>query len=111
MGTQKTRRIVLRAEVQGADTRHLEAYVDADGALHIDGQDLGPGTAIVSDDGEYEWFRTIPVSELPRLMELLGGRAGEDIIDVLGRYTGRDSYELERIIREGDIRSKLSVWR
>ena len=29
----------------------LWAHIDAAGALHIDGQDLGPGTEAVSDDG------------------------------------------------------------
>ncbi len=72
-----SRRVVLRSERTRDDTRHLEAYLDTDGALHIDGQDLGPGTAPFSDDGEYEWFRTIPAAEVPRLVELLGGDEGE----------------------------------
>jgi len=111
-GHVSPRRIVLRNERKGNDIRHLEAYLDAEGALHIDGQDLGPGTAPVSDDGEYEWFRTVPASELPRLVELLGGQPGEPILDLLARrYTGRESYELERVISEGGIRSDLSVWR
>lgn len=106
-----SRRVVLRDERSGADTRHLEAYLDEDGNLHIDGHDLGPGTSLVRDDGEYEWFRTIPASELPRLVELLGGSEGDEILDLLARrYTGRASYELERVIRESGIRSELSTW-
>ncbi len=105
------RRVSLRAERNGADSRFLDAWLDDDGALHLDGQDLGPGTAAVSDDGEYEWFRTIPAAELPRLVELLGGEPGEPILDLLARrYTARGSYELERVIRESGIRSGLSVW-
>ena len=105
------RRVSLRAERKGADSRFLDAYLDDDGALHVDGQDLGPGTGGVSSDGEYEWFRTIPASDLPRLVELLGGRPGESILDLLAsRYTGRASYELERVIRESGIRSELGVW-
>lgn len=37
-------RIVLREERQGPDYRYLCAYLDAEGRLHIDGHDLGPGT-------------------------------------------------------------------
>ena len=62
------RKVTLRAERSGTDYRHLEAYVDAAGVLHIDGQDLGPGTSIVSDDGEYEWFETIAAADVPRLI-------------------------------------------
>ena len=106
-----TRKVTLRAERTGADHRHLEAYVDDDGALHVDGQDLGPGTAIVSDDGEYEWFESIDAVHVPRLVVLLGGQLGEDVLDVLERdYTGVGSYELEKRLRESDIPVKRHVW-
>ncbi len=106
-----TRKVTLRAERTGSDYRHLEAYVDEAGHLHIDGQDLGPGTAIVSDDGEYEWFETIDADHLPRLVVLLGGQLGEHILDVLERaYTGVGSYELEKRLRESDIPVTRRVW-
>ena len=58
--------VTLRDERDGADRRHLAAYLDDEGDLHIDGQDLGPGTRMVSEDGEYEWFTTIAAADLPR---------------------------------------------
>jgi hypothetical protein len=98
------RRVTLRNERHGSDARHLWAYVDADGALHIDGQDLGPATAIVSDDGEYEWFTTIRAEHVPEVVRLLGGRAGDDVLALLARdFTDDGSYELERRLRESDI--------
>ena len=104
-------KVSLRAERNGADQRYLDAWLDTAGNLHLDGQDLGPGTAAVSGDGEYEWFRKIPASEVPRLIALLGGEPGDGILDLLeAHYTGRGSYELERVIRDSDIRSELSVW-
>ena len=49
----------------------------------------GLGTAPVSDDGEYEWFETIAAAHLPRLVTLLGGADGENVLDLLARkYTG-----------------------
>lgn len=105
------RKVTLRAERSGADYRHLEAYIDAAGALHIDGQDLGPGTSIVSDDGEYEWFGTIAAADVPRLVALLGGQPGDNVLDLLERdYTGTGSYELEKRLREGDIPVTRHVW-
>lgn len=105
------RKIVLRAEHNGADHRYLEAYVDQHG-LHIDGQDLGPGTAIVSDDGEYEWFSTIAPEHLPRLVALLGGTPGEHVLDILERaWTAPSrSYDLERLLRNSAIPITRTVW-
>jgi hypothetical protein len=94
------RTVSLRAERNGADWRNLDAYIDEAGNLVIDGQDLGPGTAMMSDDGEYEWKYTFPPSSIGPLLAALGGGAGEHILDVLSRrYTGPGSYDLEAVIR------------
>ncbi|MEP7216070.1 MAG: hypothetical protein ABI782_07430 [Anaerolineaceae bacterium] len=100
--------VTLRDEQQGHDRRALWAHVDDAGAHHIDGQDLGPGTASVSSDGEYEWFRTFSAAHLPQVIELLDGRPGEDPLDVPERWIGR-SYELERRLRESTRPSELFV--
>jgi len=103
--------ITLRDEHDGDDHRNLVVYLDELGQLHIDGQDLGPGTAPVSDDGEYEWFQTIAAADIPRLCQLLGGYAGETILAILTRkYTGDRSYELERLLRDSDIPVNRRVW-
>lgn len=100
-----------RDERDDRDRRHLAAYLDERGDLHIDGQDLGPGTSSVSEDGEYEWFRTIAAADLPRLLQLLGADPGETILAVLSRkYTGPGSYELERLLRDNNFPSTLRVW-
>ena len=101
----------LRQEVTGADRRFLDAYLDEAGNLHIDGQDLGPGTSLVSDDGEYEWFQELQAADLPRLVEALGGAPGTPIMTLLEeRYVGAALYELERIVRESGIVVKRQVW-
>jgi hypothetical protein len=105
------RTVTLRDEREGADTRWLGASVDAGGALHIDGHDLGPGTAMVSSDGEYEWFKTVAAADVPRLVTALGGQAGDDVLDLLEReWTGPRSYEFERLLRESDIPVSLFTW-
>jgi hypothetical protein len=105
------RRVTLRDEVYGPDRRSLWAYFDSDGNLRIDGQDLGPKTAMVSEDGEYEWFQTIKKADLPRLRELLGADDREDLLDVLeARWSGSNSYDLERLLRDGDIEVERFVW-
>lgn len=105
------RKITLREEHHGADHRYLTAYVDARG-LHIDGQDLGPGTASVSSDGEYEWYQTILPEHVARVVALLEGAPGEQILDLLERawtQPGR-SYELEKRLRESGIPIQRAVW-
>lgn len=96
-------RVVLRDERAGADSRHLSAYLDAEGNLHIEGQDLGPATRPFGRDDEYEWFERIARSDVPALITLLDGAADEHILDVLKRYTGAASYELERRLRDGNV--------
>ena len=103
--------MTLRQERSGADVRWLGAYVDGDGNLHIDGQDLGPGTAMVSSDGEYEWFETIAAGDVPRVIALLDGEPGTDLLDLLeGHWTGLQSYELERRLRESGIPRNINTW-
>lgn len=104
-------RVVLREEHAGADHRYLRAHLDDRGSLHLDGQDLGPRTRPVSNDGEYEWSRTIDAKHPPALVELLGGEPDSDVLELLeSKYSGEASYELERLIREADIPSELHVW-
>lgn len=97
------RQVVLRDEHDGEDSRSLIAYHDG-GDLRIDGQDLGPSTKIMSPDGEYEWTTTIAAADLPKLVEHLGGQAGEHILDLLERsWTGPRSYDLEPLLRDGYV--------
>jgi len=103
-------KVQLRAEHTGDDHRYLDAYLEG-GDLHIDGHDLGPQTALISSDGEYEWWKTIDATDIPRLVELLGGDPGEPILALLERdYTGPKSYDFERILRESGIEQHLRTW-
>ena len=106
-----SRNVMLREEKQGPDSRYLWAYLDQLGNLHIDGQDLGPSTSLVSLDGEYEWFQVIAVNDLPRLVELLGGDPSTNVLDLLeAQWRGPQSYEFERLIRKSDIPVQLHTW-
>jgi hypothetical protein len=100
----------LRDECSGADRRSLWAFLDDDFGLHIHGHDLGPSTAMVSPDGEYEWFQTVRAQHIPALLVLLGGAGTTDVLGHLERnYSGPASYELERVLREGAVPVELFV--
>ena len=105
------RSITLRHEVNGDDRRNLWARLKEDGSLMIDGQDLGPGTSIVSPDGEYEWYHTIAPEHLPQFLELIGAAPDADVLNELEtNWTGKRSYELETLLRESDIPVSVEVW-
>jgi len=105
------RTVSLRAEHDGPDHRYLSATLNTEGALVIEGHDLGPKTQFVSSDGEYEWSRTILREHLPQLLVLLDAPADADILSILERdWTGSKSYELEDRLQASDIPSALWVW-
>ena len=111
VGSTRERVVTLRDERQGEDTRHLWAYVDGEGRLHVDGHDLGPATAPVSSDGEYEYFKTVAAADVPHVVALLGGEPGDDVLDLLERdWTDQRSYELEARLRDSAIPVALRTW-
>ena len=66
---------------------------------------------MVSSDEEYEWFQVIAAADISRVVAVLEGEAGEDVLNLLaGRWTGIQSYELEKRLRESDIPIELSTW-
>ena len=103
-GSAKPCTVTLRDEKDGQDSRHLCAWLDDLGNLYIDGQDLGRATAIVSDDGEYEWFETIEADDVSRLFVLLRAKVEDDILTVLEeKWSGARSYALEQLLDDNDI--------
>jgi hypothetical protein len=109
--SDETRQVTLRDERSGLDRRHLWAYLDNEGTLHIDGQDLGPGTAPVSTDGEYERFEKISAHDLPPLLALMGAPSDADVLDVLERqWSGDKAGDLETLIRKSGLKVETSVW-
>ena len=111
MPETEPRRVTLRQERYGAGSRFLEAYLDRDNNLHLDAQDLGDGTEMVSSDGEYEYFKTIAAADVPDLLALLDAPRGSDVLDILGaKWTGAASYDLEERICLSDLRVDFSTW-
>lgn len=79
----------------------LEASLTADGSLELEAQDLGGTAYLMNPDGEYDYRRTIVPEHLPALIALLGGRPGDDVLDLLARdWTGYRSFDLEAPLRD-----------
>ena len=112
MVEQPTRTVVLRDEHDGADSRHLSAHLTAAGDLVLDGQDLGPATATLTGEDEYEWITTVRSAYLPALVALLDTDPGVSLLDVLeARYTGTAAAELEGILSTGTVPVERSTYR
>lgn len=79
----------------------LWARIADDGTLHLDAQDLGLPPGLMSDDGEYEYFRVIAPEDIPALVALLHGRPEDDVLALLARHwSGDRSFDLERLLRD-----------
>lgn len=105
------RTVRLREEHNGSDWRTLRACLRENGTLVIQGQDLGPATAPISSDGEYEWTYTFDPDSIPALCAALGGTEDDDILDLLERrFTGAGSYDLEQIMRDTRTAIPRGFW-
>ncbi len=83
---------------------HLIAVLERSGDLRLEGQDLGPVTAPISPDGEYEYFYTIRADDVPALVTALGGAPSDNILDLLEqRWADQHSYQLGRTIRDSGV--------
>ena len=69
-------------------TRSIWGVLLADGRLKIEGQDLGPGVAAWGEGfTEYEWDWTVDAGSVVEVVEILGGSAGEDPLELLQRWS------------------------
>lgn len=82
---EKRREVTLRSKRDREGTRALWAYLDKNGNLCVDGQDLGAGVSGVFSAGiaEYEGSHMIEKNDIPRLVKALHGNPGDDILDIL----------------------------
>jgi hypothetical protein len=101
----------LGDERNGPDSRTLDADFGENGAIEFAGIDLGPATAPVSDDGEYEyWFRVESV-DAARAVEALGGEPGENLMGALRRlWTGPQAFRIRMTLDAAGIETHLFVY-
>lgn len=110
-------RVVARSAVLQNEHRddgswlNIDACLDSDGTLRINGQDLGSVTQSISDDGEYEWFYTIAADDVPKFVVALGGEAGTDAIELLEQcWSGDNAYRLGEAIRSSGVQYRFSCY-
>lgn len=106
-----TGNVVLRDESDERGTRFLGASLRADGAVVIEGHDLGRGVEGFFGSGltEYEWAWTISAEDVPRLRTALGGKRDADVLDLLAaRFAAPNAGNLTSFLKEHDV--SYAVW-
>jgi hypothetical protein len=85
------RSVILRNTRDASGWPHLEATLRADGALSIEGQDLGAGVAGVfgADVTEHEWAYSIAPEDVQKLAAALGSSG--DVLDALAERFSVDA--------------------
>lgn len=109
----KTKTVVIRNTKDADDTRYLGARLNSSGDLLIEGHDIGPGVSKVFGGGldEYEWSYTVKSKDLLFLIRALGGKEGDDILDlIVDRCTGERAVDLEEVIRKDKIPHEFWNW-
>jgi hypothetical protein len=96
--------VTLRQTSDSLGSRYLGACLTPTGDLRVDGQDLGDGVEEFFGPGlrEYEWVYTVQAQHLPLLVAALGGRPGDDVLDLLVRTcSGPDAVRLRTLLGQG----------
>lgn len=98
-------RVVLRSTSDASGTRFLEARLDADGTLRIEGQDLGPGVSAVFGAGltEYEWWWRLPADAVPDAVAALGGAPGDEPLAVLRAWFDANGVDPGSALRDAGL--------
>ena len=95
--------IVLR----NSSNRYLEASINAEGDLVIEGQDLGSEVEGIFGYSEYEWAWTISASDCDRLLVALGAKS--DLLSALGeRFAGNRASDLQTFLESEGI--EFEAW-
>lgn len=99
-------RIVLRETRDATGVRYLEVRREPNGAVVIEGQDLGDGVEAVFGEGvrEYEWWWRLAPEDTVVAAETLGGEPGEDLLQVVARwFTAGGGHDPGSHLREAGV--------
>ena len=107
MNEGRSQIVAVRDEDTGDDVHVLWAYLDGSGRLHIEGEDFGKASAVIGA----EWHETVDATDVPRVVELLGGRPDDDVLDLLERdWSGEASYDFEVKLHASGLAIDRVVW-
>ena len=105
-------RVILRDTRNERGTQFEAAQIDDDGTLRVTGHHTGPGVseffgaAITS----YDWAYVIAPGRVGTLLILLGGHAGDDVLDRLAAYHEQHGGQVNDLLRGPQVAADFSNW-
>jgi len=106
------RRVVLRDTHNDRGTQFEAAQLQDDGTLHVTGHHTGPGVSEFFGDAitSYDWAYVIAPNRVGTLFTLLGGRAGDDVLDLLATYHDQHGGQMNDLLRSSQVTAAFSNW-
>ena len=106
------RRVVLRDARNDRGTQFEAAQLDDDGTLRVTGHHIGPGVSEFFGDAitSYDWAYVIAHDRVGTLFTLLGGQAGDDVLDTLATYHDQHGGQINDLLRSSQVAATFSNW-
>ena len=101
-----TNSISLRNTSDAGGSRYLDASIQPNGDLLIEGQDLGPAVEEFFGVGEYEWKWTVTAEDCERLRAALG--TTDLLAGLVEQFSGDKAAGLDDFLLANDI--PYDVW-
>ena len=106
------RRVVLRDTGNDRGTQFEAAQLHDDGTLRVTGHHTGPGVSEFFGDAisSYDWVYVIAPDRVGTLFTLLGGQAGDDVLDLLATYHDQHGGQMNDLLRGAQVAAAFSNW-
>lgn len=106
------RRVVLRDSRNDRGNQFEAAQLDDDGTLRVTGHHTGPGVSEFFGDAitSYDWAYVIAPDRVGTLLTLLGGQAGDDVLELLATYHAQHGGQMNDLLRGAPVAATFSNW-
>jgi hypothetical protein len=106
------RRVVLRDTQNDRGTQFEAAQLEDDGTLRVTCHHAGPGVSEFFGDSitSYDWAYVIAPDRVGTLFTLLGGQAGDDVLDLLATYRDQHGGQINDLLRGPQVAATFSNW-
>ena len=106
------RLVILRDTRNERGTQFEAAQIEDDGTLRVTGHHTGPGVSEFFGDAitSYDWAYVIAPDRVGTLLTLLGGHAGDDVLDLLAAYQDQHGGRVDDLLRGPQVAADFSNW-
>ena len=106
------RRVVLRDTRNDRGIQLEAAQLEDDGTLRVTGHHTGPGVSEFFGDAitSYDWAYVIASDRVGILFTLLGGHAGDDVLDLLAIYHDQHGGQINDLLGGPQVAATFSNW-